>query len=365
MHRKGLVIGILILLLGVNIGSTFAGDADVKTMSPVGFDGNTLYVGGLGPGNYTTIQAAIDDANNGDTVFVFDDSSPYCEDPMIDKTISLIGENKETTIIKGKVILNNTNNVEINEFTITKKPDLYYSGIFLLSSHYNNISDNIFYKTCESAIHFFDGSEYNVVTNNLIMETLGYGIKSYESFNNIITHNTFTKNFIGCIYLEDSDNFLIAWNNFSFNLDGILLVDSSNNNIKGNIIDSNGEIGIYTVMYSDKNKIWYNHITNHTEYGVLIGDSKYRSNRNTIFFNNIFNNEVFQAVSGGFFNLFLRNYWGHPRFFPYPIIGFQKQFLTKLLQQVVILYNMNIFRIIPYIIIDWHPTQKPYDLPDV
>jgi len=33
-------------MLGVNVGSTFAGDADVKTMSPVGFDGNTLYVGG-------------------------------------------------------------------------------------------------------------------------------------------------------------------------------------------------------------------------------------------------------------------------------------------------------------------------------
>jgi len=36
LHRKGLVIGILILMLGVNIGSTFAGDVDVKTMSSVG-----------------------------------------------------------------------------------------------------------------------------------------------------------------------------------------------------------------------------------------------------------------------------------------------------------------------------------------
>ena len=30
--------------MSVNIGSTFAGDVDVKTMSSVGFDGNTLYV---------------------------------------------------------------------------------------------------------------------------------------------------------------------------------------------------------------------------------------------------------------------------------------------------------------------------------
>ena len=30
--------------------------------------GNTLYVGGSGPDNYTNIQDAINDANNGDTV---------------------------------------------------------------------------------------------------------------------------------------------------------------------------------------------------------------------------------------------------------------------------------------------------------
>ena len=29
-------------------------------------DGNTLYVGGTGPGNYTAIQDAIDDAIDGD-----------------------------------------------------------------------------------------------------------------------------------------------------------------------------------------------------------------------------------------------------------------------------------------------------------
>jgi hypothetical protein len=70
LHRKGLVIGILILLIGVNIGSTFAGDVDVKTMSSVGFDGNTLYVGGSGPNNYTVIQEAVDNASHGDTVIL-------------------------------------------------------------------------------------------------------------------------------------------------------------------------------------------------------------------------------------------------------------------------------------------------------
>ena len=32
---------------------------------------NTLYVGGSGEGNYTKIQDAIDDASDGDIVFVY------------------------------------------------------------------------------------------------------------------------------------------------------------------------------------------------------------------------------------------------------------------------------------------------------
>ena len=72
-----------------------------KVSNPASF-GNTLYVGGSGPGNYSTIQEAIDDSSDGDTVFVYDDSSPYYEFVEINKSIDLIGENKDTTIIDGE-----------------------------------------------------------------------------------------------------------------------------------------------------------------------------------------------------------------------------------------------------------------------
>jgi hypothetical protein len=45
-----------------------------------------LYVGGTGEGNYSRIQDAIDDAVDGDTVFVYDDSSPYYEHIRINKS---------------------------------------------------------------------------------------------------------------------------------------------------------------------------------------------------------------------------------------------------------------------------------------
>ena len=72
------IIPILIVLLLLSSGFVGVSNTAEKS-SPASFDGNTLYVGGLGPGNYTTIQAAIDDASDGDTVFVYDDSSPYYE----------------------------------------------------------------------------------------------------------------------------------------------------------------------------------------------------------------------------------------------------------------------------------------------
>jgi parallel beta-helix repeat protein len=52
--------------------------------------GNWLYVGGSGPGNYSQIQDAIDNASDGDTIMVF--SGQY-QHIIIDKQLSLIGIN--------------------------------------------------------------------------------------------------------------------------------------------------------------------------------------------------------------------------------------------------------------------------------
>ena len=56
-------------------------------------------MGGSGPNNYTKIQDAIDNASDGDTVFVYDGT--YYENIIINKSINLTGENKDTTIIDG------------------------------------------------------------------------------------------------------------------------------------------------------------------------------------------------------------------------------------------------------------------------
>ena len=73
------------------------------------------------PDDYPTIQEAINNANNGDTIFVR--VGTYYENLVVDKSITLTGENKETTIIDGGKKENVTkiiaDHVTISGFTIT------------------------------------------------------------------------------------------------------------------------------------------------------------------------------------------------------------------------------------------------------
>lgn len=93
--RKLLTFMIFVLLVGtsyISIGMT-------ESVSIVFLDSYILYVGGSGPGNYTKIQDAINNASDGDTIFIY--QGVYYENILVNKSISLIGENKYSTIIDG------------------------------------------------------------------------------------------------------------------------------------------------------------------------------------------------------------------------------------------------------------------------
>lgn len=80
----------------------------------------TLFVGGAGPGNYTTIQEAIDAASDRDMVFVH--NGTYRENLLIGKTITLVGEDRYGTIIDGggagDVVRVEADEVFIESFTV-------------------------------------------------------------------------------------------------------------------------------------------------------------------------------------------------------------------------------------------------------
>jgi len=142
MFKRNICIIIVILLLTINIttsASIFEDRASLLDQPLYTNNSTTLYVGGYGPDNYTTIRNAYNDANEGDTIFVFDDSSPYFEHISVGKHINLIGENSQTTIIDGEkedsviTVKYNAKDSIISGFTIQNSGYLYPDAGILLS----------------------------------------------------------------------------------------------------------------------------------------------------------------------------------------------------------------------------------------
>jgi pectin methylesterase-like acyl-CoA thioesterase len=142
---KGKIVGIFVFMLLICsvLPATAKGIVN-RNNNSVSFE-NTLYVGGSGPGNYTKIQDAIDNASEGNTVFVYDDSSPYFENIYIYKSISLIGENRDSTIINGEngysVITLSYNSITCAGFTL-KNIGNTSVGIFVDGANGCLINDN-------------------------------------------------------------------------------------------------------------------------------------------------------------------------------------------------------------------------------
>ena len=165
---------------------------------------NMLYVGGTGNGNYSSIQETINASNSGDTIYVY--SGIYNETLEINKSISLTGENKETTIINGKDILGvitiKASWVNITGFTI-KNEIILGSGILIITPNsYNKIYKNIITNNYVGITIL--ASNYNKIFNNTISNSSNIGIKIIKvlpaygailcSVNNTIYHNNLINN---------------------------------------------------------------------------------------------------------------------------------------------------------------------------
>ncbi len=115
------------------------------TSSSLMGDGDTLYVGGSGPNNYSKIQDAIDNANEGDTVFVY--GGIYEENLIVDKSIQLTGENRDTTVIdgggSGDVVRITADGITLSDFTIQNSGGEEFDFGMEVQSDYNKISGNM------------------------------------------------------------------------------------------------------------------------------------------------------------------------------------------------------------------------------
>lgn len=262
LHKVGLVTIFFILIF-----SFFNIFFDVEICRAK--DGNTLYVGGTGIGNHTTIQDAIDNSMDDDTVYVYDGT--YYENLVINKSINIVGLDKNSTFINGNgnlyTILIRSSWVNITRFTIQNSK----TGICIIGSDYsfNNITDNIISNNWEG-IRLYNSSN-NKISGNVISDNDNFGVVLYESSNNIITVNNFMNNFKAIFLGRWSDNNVIFGNNFTKNKFGISLDFSFNNLIHQNDI-TNGIRGV-SLSYSNNNNVTNNVIENNDQYGIYLSDS--------------------------------------------------------------------------------------------
>jgi len=219
--------------------------------------GNTLYVGGSGPGNYSSIQDAINTSTDGDTIFVY--NGVYTEYVTIDKSINLIGENKETTIVdeEGKSELGYVFRLFADYINLTG---------FTIQNSFANIDS-----TDEYLFGIYVNSNNSKIFGNIITKSI-YGIYLYNSFNNTITTNKLKEYSTGIVLWQSSDNKIenneITTNNqYSVKYDskeGIFMFDSHDNIITNNTI-SNYSSGISLFHLSENNTIYYNNFINNTQ----------------------------------------------------------------------------------------------------
>jgi len=207
----------------------------------------TLVVNSSGVGDYTHIQWAIDNASDGDTVYV--EGGTYIENIVINKPIKLMGKGMDWTIIdgdgKGDVIRITANLVNVSGFTIKGGTSWNGSGIRIDSVGNCMIENNqCSYNNDGIYLH---KSDNNVILNNYLNQNYGFGIYLYKTTSNNIINNTCNKNGNSGIFLDLSNMENCTNNSISGNtVYGIFLYNAryavlSNNHLENNGIFIDGE----------------------------------------------------------------------------------------------------------------------------
>jgi len=372
---------------------------------------------------YKHIQDGINKAEDGYIVYVFKGIYSYClQHPFvvwINKSINLKGEDRENTIIEGGANSNPvyicSSNVKILEFTI-KNGNHGMTGQGIFGRNCENVQilncnivqngegvcmencSNVLIKNCNvnyndkgTGIRFYKYSnveinrceiKYNGLNQEVFVhDGIGFS-QSYVNSYIKISYCDIIGNHGSGIVMDYGENIDIHYNNIINNEYGIDIFEKgANGEIHNNNISNNNGYGIlFTGAYQPPSAycdicIYNNYISQngyfHNIYhcagiqiqiccGVVIKNNIFSSNINYSLFiiassveiveNNFINSiDDFSASFASLLNesnTWNGNFWSRPRILPKIIPG--------------LMYSGN--RYIPWVEIDWHPAQKPYDI---
>jgi len=223
--------------------------------------------------NYTTIQEAINAEETEDGHVIFAEEGTYYEHVTIFKSISLIGEKKDITVIDGNgigtVIQITANNVSVINFTIRNAGKTWSgkyppSGISGNNVRNVNITNNIL-ADAAVCVWFYSSSFVNI-SSNVILNATTAGIIGYTS-SNITIHQNFVDNcgWMGIHLDGNSTNCNVANNIVTNTLEGVEIEKSAGNIVvKNQLLNNNASMvlnncnGLNIFRENNMTSDWYN-----------------------------------------------------------------------------------------------------------
>jgi parallel beta-helix repeat protein len=253
----------------------------------------------VGGGQYTTIQAAVNAAQPGDTVLV--PPGTYSENVMVNKSLTIKSSaGAATTTVTAAVPSNDVfllsgSGIQVEGLTLTGgRAGVEFSGASQSSVTDIIAHDNVYAVLVEHA------ANNKVIASNLTNN--GYGIYLDGSSGNTFSGNVAMNekgngNALGDgIYMRDSNSNAIVQNVLSNNhVYGISLLSSSNNVLSNNSIDANEEFAVRLRDNANNNTLAFNTFSGNAKLAVYSG----YSSGNRFYLNNFINNPVAIASPEG------------------------------------------------------------------
>jgi parallel beta-helix repeat protein len=234
MKGKSIQSICIVLLLVLGVTATQAGAA-------------VFTVGNSGEGNYTSIQEAVNNAQNGDTILV--SPGAYRENVNVNKELAIIsstdllGDVMNRTYVIGAVPTNDVFNIRSSNVTI--------SGFHILGGPSGT-------DTYQEAGLYLEGVQNCLLSNNTLILN-DAGIVLNNSQRNLLGNNLIGLGTSG-IRLTGSNENNLSENEIVTTSEAILLTNSANNTFMNNSLRMNG-LGMY-LNTSSGNTIYQNRFSN-------------------------------------------------------------------------------------------------------
>lgn len=328
-------------------------------------------MGGSGPGNFTSINEAIASASPGDTIVVYHDSSPYHEHVVVDRTLTVVGESCETTVLDGlgagDVVLITAGDVVLSGFTIQQcGPTPMVDACVEVQAPGASIRGNVIRDTPGFSVGVFvNQSDEVIIEQNLISNIGQEGVYVLQSNHTLIQGNEICGNGHCAVVLSQAYRCVVSENVMHDDHATVSLwPGSTHNEIAWNVMYNHEFSGMGLWETANANYVHHNQLLNNGKYGIIVDQTQ--GNRvvwNTISgsqtgvclandsctliaSNNILNATVEAWFENCRFTWWRQNYWETHSAGPKLIVG-EKQ----------VLWNSS--RVVPWVNVDWRPSREP------